>query len=156
MIRRRRREANVLVDQHEGKVGVSRALAAQALASAEVGDETVENEFQAKIVAVSRPGPVLRLVAEAVRLPGNREAHLLPAIGCHGLLALHHLPGPVRGETKAHTRAERGDRAASLRNAVDPVEDAVGVEKDCAVEAYGQGDGRRRRTLGIERKLAAL
>src|SRR5437762_11225097 len=96
-------------------------------ASGEVREQAVEHARDAQIGLVLAPGASLRLVGEAVRLPGDREAELLPAVLGDRPLAVEHLPAAVSEGGESHAGPEGGEGALALVHAVDAVEDAVGV-----------------------------
>src|SRR5580765_3633578 len=76
---RRSREPHVLVDQGERERRVLRPGRADPTARPQVREQAIEDHGQVDILAVRPPGATLRVVAEAVRLPGDREAELRPS-----------------------------------------------------------------------------
>ena len=83
-------EADVLVDQETTELPITRDISLDAAASAQVGDERVDDAVDGEIVAVLAPCFPFARVGEAVRLPRHREAqrgpvvprHLRAAYGC--------------------------------------------------------------------------
>src|SRR5216117_4434048 len=91
----RRREFHVLVDQNQRERRRIGTLALEAAARAEVLDQAIEDALEHQVFPVVAPRAPLLRVGEAVRLPRDREADLIPAVAPDDHLAVVHEPAAV-------------------------------------------------------------
>src|SRR5690242_2825478 len=89
------REPDVFVDEQQRERRGIGSRAVEAAARAQVVDEPVEDRVERQVVLVLAPRATLRLVGEAVSLPRDREAHLVPGIPRDDALAVVERPAPV-------------------------------------------------------------
>ena len=111
-----------------------RDVAVDAAAVAQVGDEPVDHRVEGEIVGVVAPRVALGLVAEAVRLPRDREAQVVPVVTGDRLdpvangrvvVAGPHDPLAAAHRCEHHARSERREIVGrDGGDAVDAVEDA--------------------------------
>ncbi len=112
---------HVAVDQEVDEHRVRRSIARDDAALPQVVDEPVDHLLDAQVFGVLAPGALLGLVGEAVRLPRDRVAELVPAVLGDDLVVdrvgggHQELPAGGRRGGDGHGRGGRGRRGDERR-----------------------------------------
>src|SRR5271157_3059976 len=79
-LRRRLGKSDVFINQKQRQSAPVRNVALNPSPLAQVGDEKVKDLVAYQVIGMFAHHAQLRLVSEAVRLPGNREADVVPRV----------------------------------------------------------------------------